>query len=565
MSARFLRYSVATAVAFGVVLGCQQQASNSGSDPVPEPAGTALVQPDNSFTDAPISPGGTGGVIHNNVEAPGEETQSFFTAFQIDPAAEDTAGPKFVISADIDQDGLMDLISAWNESQPIQLHLQRRDASGTISFRTINLGGTNPIAIVAGIETGFINDDGWLDIVVLVKATGQATICPPPPEGGEAKLIGIMDGTIVVLFHPGNAAAVEDGDRWTMMTINDANRLPGHDAVSFTEAAAKPELGGYTSLAVGEVDGQPGDDIVVAFNIAECETLFRDDDVTEQKPPLNVIDLYANPGALSAEIGDAWIHIQIEGNLPQVNTVKLLDVDDDGDLDLVSSWTNLASGNIIWHQNPFFPHEPGGPSGTAAVLSGQGADGWRERVIGHVFTGSDKLTLGDVDGDGFTDVIVRSTVGEIVQWFRRPTEVPIEPIFPPDDPTPDRENFTWPVFTLAQFFNQEPEAVAVGDLTGDGQIEVVIAAKGSVLWYDGTSGASVFDEWVSNTLVRGDPDEVDPTGGDDTTTIVNTLHIVDLDGDGRDDIIGTLDRRSGSGLNADRLIWYRNTRTIEDQ
>ncbi len=127
MSARILRYSVATAVAFGVVLGCQQQAPDPGSDPVPEPAGTALVQPDNSFTDAPISPGGTGGVIDDMVEAAGEETQSFFTAFQIDPAAEDTAGPKFVISADIDQDGLMDLISAWNESQPIQLHLQRRD------------------------------------------------------------------------------------------------------------------------------------------------------------------------------------------------------------------------------------------------------------------------------------------------------------------------------------------------------------------------------------------------------------------------------------------------------
>lgn len=107
--------------------------------------------------------------------------------------------------------------------------------------------------------------------------------------------------------------------------------------------------------------------------------------------------------------------------------------------------------------------------------------------------------------------------------------------------------------------------MAVGDLTGDGQIEVVIAAKGSVLWYDGTSGASVFDEWVSNTLVPEDPDEVDPTGGGDITTIVNALHIVDLDGDGRDDIIGTLDRRLGSGLNADRLIWYRNTRTVEDQ
>lgn len=563
MSARLVRYSAITTVAIGVVLGCQQRVSNSDGEPTPEPAGDTigLLQPDNIFTDAPISPGGTGGVVDDEVEAPGEETQSFFTAFQIDPAAEDTAGPKFVISADIDQDGLLDLVSAWNESQPVQLHLQRRDAAGNISFRSINLGGTTPIALMADIRTGFINDDEWLDIVVLVKSTGLATICPPPPE---EEVIGIMDGIIVVLFHPGNAAAVEDGDRWTMMTINDANRLPGVDSVGFADAAAKPEKAGYTSLDVGEVDGQPGDDIIVGFNVAECKTLFTDDGVP-QKPPRNVIDLYPNPGGALSEHGDAWVHTQIESNLPQVNTVRLLDVDDDGDLDIVSTWTELASGNVVWHQNPFFPHVPGGPSGTPAVLAGQGADGWRERVIGNIFTGADKLTIGDVDGDGFQDVIVRSTGGEVVQWFRRPTEVPIEPIFPPPDPTPDRDNFTWPVFTLAQFIDQEPEAVGIGDLTGDGQVEVVIAAEGSVLWYDGTSEATVFDEWVANTVIREDPEEVDPTTEEDTSTIVNTLHVVDLDGDGRNDIIGTLDRRKGSGLNEDRLVWYRNVRTVSEE
>jgi hypothetical protein len=40
---------------------------------------------------------------------------------------------------------------------------------------------------------------------------------------------------------------------------------------------------------------------------------------------------------------------------------------------------------------------------------------------------------------------------------------------------------------------------------------------------------------------------------------------VDLDGDGRNDIVGTLDRRANSGLTNDRLVWYRNIRRLEGE
>ncbi|MHC4092103.1 MAG: hypothetical protein ACYSVY_17840, partial [Planctomycetota bacterium] len=63
--------------------------------------------------------GGDGGEVPDappdevEVEEEGEETASHFRAIQIDPVNEDSAGPKFVKAFDIDNDDLMDLVTAW--------------------------------------------------------------------------------------------------------------------------------------------------------------------------------------------------------------------------------------------------------------------------------------------------------------------------------------------------------------------------------------------------------------------------------------------------------------------
>jgi hypothetical protein len=204
---------------------------------------------------------------------------------------------------------------------------------------------------------------------------------------------------------------------------------------------------------------------------------------------------------------------------------------------------------------------------------------WEKRVIGQVDTNANVLAVGDVDSDGFDDILVRSTPGAIVQWFRKPNPVfNIEPEFPPGTVTPDRFNFPWPVFTLTEFIDREPEAIAIGELTGDGLLEVMVAVEGGVYWYDATVAGSVFQPWVGNTIIQDAPADTGGTAGGgfqggvgvgvddvDTSTVINSLLVVDLDGDGRNDIVASLDRRSGSGLSDDRLVWYRNVRTDEDE
>ncbi|MGB2986124.1 MAG: hypothetical protein WBE26_09600 [Phycisphaerae bacterium] len=675
MKASVLKGFVSAAAVLVVVFGCSvviDEPTDDSSSPQTESS-----QVDSDFSDAPVSPGGTGGTTvddqgTDDVELPAEETRSFFTAFQIDPVAEDTAGPKFVVAADIDKDGLLDLVSAWNQSQPIQLHLQRRDPEGTISFRTITLAGTNPVAIVAGLEAGQINDDNgdgeiddddWLDVVILSKASGLVAWCPTSPP----KKISNLDGEIIVLFSPGDAGLIPDGDRWTEMILVNPyvqdrwihNQFPGKEHEDFEAGKTKPEWNGFTSLVVANIDGEPGDDIVVALNPGECEELG-------QKPPINTVDLWVNPGPGLAETSEEWgapppgnlsrgVPVALMINAPQAKDLAVMDIDDDGDLDVIVTWTNAITMNISWARNPLVPHQAGGPGGRDEVIAGysspgvdyclggvadgytcpngdidclgipdgtctggtcvggadDGADcddnadclgiedgvcmpgswrflatGWEERPIGQVDTGADIIEIGDIDDDGSDDVLVRSTNGQIVQWFRQPNALVVAPEFPPNDPVPDRINFPWNVFTLTEFADQEPEAIAIGDVTGDGKVEVMVAVEGGVFWYDGTISETVYDPWAPNTIIQDSPaDTTDATtapGGTttvpgttpgtgvgvsvvDTSTHINTLLVVDLDGDGKNDIVGTLDRRTDAGLSDDRLVWYRNTRTEEGE
>ncbi len=603
MKSAMVKWTLVAVTVIGVVIGCST-AFNSGDEPSVDTSG-GFSRVESEFTTAPQSPGGLGGgiipddddvVIIENVPQVGEVTRSFFTAYQIDPVAEDTAGPKFVTYGDIDQDGLIDLVSAWNQSQPIQLHIQRRDNNNNISFRTITIAGTTPVAVVAGVQLGQINDDGFLDIVVLAKATGFATLCPPPAPGQPPTPLGATDGEIIIYFNPGVGSLIADGDSWDEITLSNPlvqdpwihDQFPGVEEVEYEEAKVKPEYNGFTSLQVADIDGVQGDDIIVALNPAECEQLG-------QLPPINTVDLWINPGADIAEDPDLWgipivtddnpnarVPIALLLDAPQVKDIKVTDVDRDGDLDVIATYTNATSLNLRWSRNPLIPHDAGTPGGVSQVIAGS-SDGWRysateweRRPIGQVDTASDIIALGDIDDDGYEDIVVRSTTGKIVQWFRHPNPLSVQPEFPPNDEVPSRFNFPWPVYTLTEFAAQEPEAIAVGDITNDGKLDVLVAAEGGVFWYDGTVSTSVYDPWFPNTIIEGVPPvSTDPTAAAapgagvgvemvDTSTHINCLLIVDLDDDGRNDVVGTLDRRTGAGLSDDRLVWYRNIRTMEN-
>jgi len=473
------------------------------------------------------------GAATNDFLATGR-TLSFFSAIQVDPRSEDSAGPQFVVAEDLDGDGLLDLVSAWNQSQPVQIHLQRRTASGAIRFETTTLAGNIPIVSVAGLAVTDFDGDGAPDIAVLLKQTleeGAACLDSEVPQEGDAS------GLVLIYLAPVDALLVNEPLAWTETPV-EASRLAGNGA-----DAATPEVGGFTSMAVGDIDLDGDMDIVVAWNSSCGEGGTTD------------VVLFSNQGGTAVRDG-TWVATPIPNAVPvgtAVKDVALGDIDSDGDLDIVATFPDAGSMNIRWFRNPTTDLED-----DFHISDGT----WQVGTVGQIATQADVIKVGDVDGDGLLDVVVRSTTGKLIQWLKGPgmqaTTAPL-PQLP------------WQVYTLAEFTERTPQAMAIGDINFDGQVEVVVSAGGGLLWMDSKGAPSVYDQWIENLIVDdeppGQPGDAPPTTDPNVTptevagtTFINSILVVDLDGDGANDLVATFDRSGLSGLSNDALVWFRNTR-----
>ncbi len=464
-------------------------------------------------------------------EGAGAVGQNLFAPIQVDPRSEDSAGPHFAVTADIDGDGLLDVATAWNQTKPLQLHYQRRTGLGEVTFETVSLAGDFPITIVSGLAVADMDGDGRNDVVLLVKDTGVQARCRATGEILEEE--DSPSGVIIVYFAPANPAEDTTALAWLDVQLS--------QSITAGASPADPELpeeGGFASMAVADIDGQNGPDITVAWNANECEGGG------------NRVEIYTNPGPATARQGTGWAATLIDVDAPPVKSVVVFDVDRDGDQDVVSTFPTARGSSVRWYRNPLIdvPDPFHLSDGT-----------WQQGAIGRIPTGSDVVVAGDIDNDGITDLVCRSSAGRLLVWFKGPQN----PITDPVRAVP------WQVFTIAEFKERQPEAIAVADVDMDGQLEVVASAQGAILWFDVFEGGTVYDQWEEILLVDDNPEmprrpsvtdpNVDRNEVLETSTFINTVNAVDLDGDGNIDFVTTLDRRGLSGLTNDAIIWYRNT------
>jgi hypothetical protein len=383
----------------------------------------------------PIGPstGSTSSATSQPTAIPGP----IFTARQIDPLLETTAGARVIIVADMNGDGLNDFVSGSAENEPIQLHLRTTALDPT--YMTITIAGGAPIATMYDLEIADFDQDGNPDVAVLVNDTGFI-----PVAGADRR------GAVVMLFAPADPASAL---AWQSVTITDTFLLPGDED-------------GLTDFGVDDIDGINGPDIVVGSNETSDHAVY----------------LYRNPGVANSRNGGLWARTTVNLDGPPFKRLELADIDGDTDIDVVATFPIAKSFNVRWLINPLVE------SGIGAVTAGT----WTIRNIGEQRQltqpgdeqdpGADFISVGDLDDDGDLDVAsVHQSLG-LIQWFENPGPATVA-----------LQTFGWNVFNLgtiatANSINQ----LQLVDLNMDGRLDAFVTASGNMVGFQPGSDVHAF-------------------------------------------------------------------------
>lgn len=410
-----------------------------------------------------------------------------FTKTQLDPQFEATSGAKVIIVADMNGDGLDDIVSGSNENQPIQVSL-RTEAAG-VEFNTFTVAGGGPIARMIDLAARDLDGDGNPDIAVLVNDTGFV-----PVDGASLR------GAVTLLFAPDDPTDVLN---WEQVTIDATFILPGDGR-------------GLTDFAVVDMNGDNLPDIVVGSNEADNTDVIR---------------LYFNPGGAAARDGANWTEAAapIATDVNEVVSIEAVDVDGDGDVDVVGSFPTAKTFNIRWLQNPLVE------SGAGAAAAGN----WDLHFLGQQAEadpdnqGGDVIAVGDIDGDGDIDVAAAHAALGLVQWFQNPGGDLVT-----------LQNFPWSVYNLGQLqtgvtINQ----LQLVDLNLDGQLDAFVTASGNMVGFQ--PGDELLDFWLGFSILATDP-----------IADIGRCAFTDVNDDGRLDILAPLDR---VGLATDQFLIFTRT------
>jgi len=192
----------------------------------------------------------------------------------------------------------------------------------------------------------------------------------------------------------------------------------------------------------------------------------------------------------------------ISTNAGTAYSVYASDIDGDGDIDVLSA--SRGDNKIAWYEN----------------IDGLGSFS-NERIIAITPNMANSVYASDLDGDGDMDVLSGSSWGEIA-WYRNT----------------DGEG----AFDNAQVITADIEgspSVITSDLDGDGDLDVLITSEheSKIAWFENTNGLGTFGtQQVITTNQSG----------------ILSIFSTDLDNDGDMDVLGA------SNVD-DKLAWYENT------
>lgn len=358
---------------------------------------------------------------------------------------------------DVNGDGLPDIATGWEEGNRVRVYIHPGFDAVRDRWPAVTVG-----------EVGSPED------AVLVDLDGD----------GASDVVSSCEGrvrTMFAHFAPADSERYLDADAWTT------------EPFPVTAGASA-----WMFCLPMEIDGANGVDLIAG-----------------SKHPNGMIGWLRSPK--SPRRVDTWTwHPWFDATW--IMSLEAVDMDGDGDLDLLASDRKTGRSGCLWMENP----------GRDAMRASAERE-WREHRIGA--RGAEVMFLddADVDGDGLEDVIV-PTYGGPMLWHRRL----------------DASGTRWETHEIAM-----PPGVGTGksvrvtDLDHDGRPDLVVSCGNS-----GNGKSGLF--WLS---AAGKPGEADRTYHEISGpkgVKFDLVQLADLDGDGDLDVV-TCEERDQLGV-----IWYEN-------
>jgi len=225
-------------------------------------------------------------------------------------------------------------------------------------------------------------------------------------------------------------------------------------------------------------------------------------DIVVNQRSQNGVYWYKNDGT-----GNFSEPLLIAGNLQNLRGLAVGDLTGNGFNDVVITiQTSQAHlNNLFWIEH----------------LDGQGTFAFRRVIQENSTTISNGVVIGDIDGDGWLDIIVSASAASdrTITWYKNQGD----------------GTFSSPNVVTSGFSNAI--GIAVGDINGNGFLDIV----------SGTSNTGV-TSWFENLDGEGNFGPPIPIGTPGMYNILR-MHLVDIDGDGDLDLVG-----SGSSI----FAWWEN-------
>ncbi len=437
---------------------------------------------------------------------------------------------------DIDNDGDMDVINASHFTEPVMWH---ENVHGFGKIWQSHLISSN----MHGMEYVCLDDldsDGDLD--ALFSCVGYGTYwCENLDGNGNFDSIpNVIDSTYSKCSRPVDIDG--DGDMDIVIATAEDKTVSWYENIDGqcnfgSRQLVADSVNWATYILPIDIDNDGDSDIITAIEYEQKVILNKNLDgsgtfgerilISSELFPFNFVsasdidndgdqDIFA--AAEDSNIIAWYENLNGEGQFGAANIISdnrlypswnvCGDVDNDGDLDLITA--SLSDHTISWYENS----------------NGAGNLNIEHKIASSPYDPK-SLCLGDINGDGYMDILVSSFLADEVVFF---------------------ENVNGNKFSLPKVISNDiyrPFKIETGDLDKDGDVDVVVGSQGNnnLHWIENIGGAgTVFSKHlISNSAL---------------STV--SIHLEDIDNDQDLDIISATNHVDSTGLQERVIGLYEN-------